>query len=98
MPGVVLSWGVRLLPCRQRQRPHPAAPAPSPPAQYWPTLLPMVQRGELDPALVFTHRLPLTEAARAYKIFNDVRSLGAGGGPGCSRTQPALVAAAAVAA
>ena len=31
----------------------------------------MVQEGKLDPALVVTHRLPLEEAARAYKIFND---------------------------
>jgi threonine dehydrogenase-like Zn-dependent dehydrogenase len=36
-------------------------------------LLERIQRGELDPTFVITHRLPLEEAAYGYKIFNDKR-------------------------
>lgn len=39
--------------------------------KYWPMLLDKVKRGQLDPTIVITHRLPLDEAARGYKIFND---------------------------
>lgn len=36
-----------------------------------PMLLPMVQSGKIDSTLPITHVLPLSEAPRAYKIFND---------------------------
>ncbi len=36
-----------------------------------PTLLPMVQSGKIDSTLPITHVLPLSEAPRAYKIFDD---------------------------
>jgi threonine dehydrogenase-like Zn-dependent dehydrogenase len=39
--------------------------------KYWKDLLEKVKRGELDPSIVVTHRLPLTQAAEAYQIFND---------------------------
>lgn len=35
-----------------------------------PTLLPLVQSGELDPTTVITHILGLGEAPEAYKHFN----------------------------
>jgi 2-desacetyl-2-hydroxyethyl bacteriochlorophyllide A dehydrogenase len=41
------------------------APIPS----TWPALLPLVASGRLHPEEVFTHRLPLSEAARAYHLF-----------------------------
>jgi len=35
----------------------------------WPALLPMIESGKLVVGDFFTHRLPLSEADRAYKIF-----------------------------
>lgn len=32
---------------------------------------PSLQDGKLDPTFVITHHLPLSEAAHAYKLFND---------------------------
>lgn len=43
----------------------------TPVQRYWPILLPKVLAGELMPSLVITHRLPLEDVARAFKIFND---------------------------
>ena len=43
----------------------------TPVQKYWMTLLKLIQEGKLDPAMVITHRMPLDEAARGYKIFND---------------------------
>ncbi|KAH9541979.1 hypothetical protein CY35_14G090800 [Sphagnum magellanicum] len=43
----------------------------TPVQKYWPTLLPMVQSGKIDSTLPITHVLPLSEAPRAYKIFDD---------------------------
>jgi threonine dehydrogenase-like Zn-dependent dehydrogenase len=34
-------------------------------------LLERIERDELDPSFVITHRLPLDEAAEGYKIFRD---------------------------
>ncbi|XP_024400198.1 uncharacterized protein [Physcomitrium patens] len=42
----------------------------TPVQKYWPTLLPLVQSGELDPTTVITHILGLGEAPEAYKHFN----------------------------
>ncbi len=39
--------------------------------RYTRPLLERVQRGEIDPSFVITHRLPLDEAPRAYKMFRD---------------------------
>ena len=39
--------------------------------RYMKPLLERIQRGELDPTFVITHRLPLAEAAHGYKIFNN---------------------------
>jgi threonine dehydrogenase-like Zn-dependent dehydrogenase len=39
--------------------------------RYMKPLLERIQRGELDPTFVITHRMPLADAAHGYKIFND---------------------------
>jgi threonine dehydrogenase-like Zn-dependent dehydrogenase len=39
--------------------------------RYMRPLLERVQKGEIDPSFVITHRLPLDEAPRGYKIFRD---------------------------
>jgi threonine dehydrogenase-like Zn-dependent dehydrogenase len=39
--------------------------------RYMPELLERIERGELQPDEIITHRLPLSEAARGYEIFND---------------------------
>ena len=36
----------------------------------WPALFPLVQSGKLRPEEVFTHRLGLSDAAEAYRIFD----------------------------
>jgi threonine dehydrogenase-like Zn-dependent dehydrogenase len=37
--------------------------------RYMKPLLERVQNGEIDPSFVITHRLPLDEAPRGYKMF-----------------------------
>ncbi len=39
--------------------------------KYMQPLLERVQRGEIDPSFVITHRLPLEDAPNAYRIFRD---------------------------
>jgi threonine dehydrogenase-like Zn-dependent dehydrogenase len=39
--------------------------------RYMQPLLERIQRGEIDPTFIITHRMPLSEAAHGYKIFND---------------------------
>jgi threonine dehydrogenase-like Zn-dependent dehydrogenase len=39
--------------------------------RYMKPLLERIQKGEIDPTFVITHRMPLSEAPRGYKIFND---------------------------
>ncbi len=39
--------------------------------RYAPRLLEHVQRGDVDPSLVVTHRLPLEEAQEAYRLFKE---------------------------
>jgi threonine dehydrogenase-like Zn-dependent dehydrogenase len=39
--------------------------------RYLRPLLERVERGEIDPSFVITHRLPLDEAPQAYKMFRD---------------------------
>jgi threonine dehydrogenase-like Zn-dependent dehydrogenase len=39
--------------------------------RYMQPLLERIQRGELDPTFVITHRMALDEAAEGYEIFND---------------------------
>eukprot|EP00884_Botryococcus_braunii_P009260 jgi/Botrbrau1/18335/Bobra.0179s0062.1 len=43
----------------------------TPVQKYWHSLLNLIQKGKLDPAMVITHELPLEDAAFGYKIFND---------------------------
>ena len=40
------------------------------PQRYWPTLLPLIEQGRLDPSEIVTHRLPLSEGVRGYEIFD----------------------------
>lgn len=39
--------------------------------RYMRPLLERIERGEIDPTFIITHRLLLEEAARGYKIFDD---------------------------
>ncbi len=41
--------------------------------RYMPKLLEHIQRGELRPEVIITHRLPLHEAAKGYEVFNEKR-------------------------
>jgi threonine dehydrogenase-like Zn-dependent dehydrogenase len=36
-----------------------------------PMLLDRIENGDLEPSVIITHRMPLSEAARGYQIFND---------------------------
>jgi len=37
--------------------------------RYVPELLDRIRKGEIDPSFVVTHRIPLSQAAEAYKLF-----------------------------
>jgi threonine dehydrogenase-like Zn-dependent dehydrogenase len=39
--------------------------------RYMKPLLDRIERGEIDPTFIITHRMPLADAAHGYKIFND---------------------------
>jgi len=39
--------------------------------KYMQPLLERIERGEIDPSFVITHRLPLDSAPDAYKMFRD---------------------------
>ena len=39
--------------------------------RYMRPLLEHIQRGEIDPTFIITHRMPLEDAPRGYQIFND---------------------------
>jgi threonine dehydrogenase-like Zn-dependent dehydrogenase len=39
--------------------------------KYMQPLLQRIERGEIDPSFVITHRLPLDQAPNAYKVFRD---------------------------
>jgi threonine dehydrogenase-like Zn-dependent dehydrogenase len=39
--------------------------------RYMKPLLERIQKGEIDPTFVITHRLPLDQAAMGYRIFNE---------------------------
>jgi threonine dehydrogenase-like Zn-dependent dehydrogenase len=39
--------------------------------RYMKPLLDRIQRGEIDPTFIITHRMPLDQAAEGYKIFNN---------------------------
>jgi threonine dehydrogenase-like Zn-dependent dehydrogenase len=41
--------------------------------RYMRPLLGRIERGEIDPTMVITHRLPLDQAASGYKMFVDKR-------------------------
>jgi threonine dehydrogenase-like Zn-dependent dehydrogenase len=45
--------------------------AQQPGQRYMPRMLEHVQKGELDPSFLITHRMPLEEAARGYQLFKD---------------------------
>ena len=42
--------------------------------KYMQPLLDRVERGEIDPSFVITHRLPLDDAPEGYKIFRDKKN------------------------
>src|SRR6186997_1004461 len=39
--------------------------------RYMKPLLERIQKGEIDPTFIITHRMPLDQAAEGYKIFNN---------------------------
>jgi threonine dehydrogenase-like Zn-dependent dehydrogenase len=39
--------------------------------RYMKPLLERIERGEIDPSFVISHRLPLSKAPEAYKMFRD---------------------------
>jgi threonine dehydrogenase-like Zn-dependent dehydrogenase len=39
--------------------------------KYLPKLLDHIEKGDIDPSFVITHRLDLEDAPRAYRIFRD---------------------------
>jgi 2-desacetyl-2-hydroxyethyl bacteriochlorophyllide A dehydrogenase len=41
--------------------------------ELWDELIPLVQAGRLRPERVFTHRMPLSEGAEAYRLFDQKR-------------------------
>jgi threonine dehydrogenase-like Zn-dependent dehydrogenase len=41
--------------------------------RYLRPLMERIQKGEIDPSFVVTHRLPLEEAPRGYQMFRDKR-------------------------
>jgi 2-desacetyl-2-hydroxyethyl bacteriochlorophyllide A dehydrogenase len=43
---------------------------------HWPELVPLIQGGRLHPERMITHRMPLSEGAEAYRLF-DARAGGA---------------------
>jgi 2-desacetyl-2-hydroxyethyl bacteriochlorophyllide A dehydrogenase len=43
---------------------------------HWPELIPLVREGRLHPERMITHRMPLSEGAEAYRLF-DAREAGA---------------------
>jgi len=45
-----------------------AGVAPVP--ELWPSLLPLLQSGRLRADGLFTHRMPLSEGAEAYRLFD----------------------------
>jgi threonine dehydrogenase-like Zn-dependent dehydrogenase len=41
--------------------------------EFWSDLIPLLQAGRLHPERVFTHRLPLSQGADAYRLFDEKR-------------------------
>jgi threonine dehydrogenase-like Zn-dependent dehydrogenase len=39
--------------------------------RYLRPLLDKIEKGEIDPSFVITHKLPLAEGPAAYKVFRD---------------------------
>jgi threonine dehydrogenase-like Zn-dependent dehydrogenase len=57
--GVIINKGLTLRAAQQHGQ------------RYMPRMLEHVQRGELDPSFLLTHRMSLEEAPRGYAIFKD---------------------------
>jgi threonine dehydrogenase-like Zn-dependent dehydrogenase len=57
--GVLINKGITIRTAQQ------------PGQRYMPRMLEHVQRGEIDPSFLITHRMPLEDAARGYEIFKD---------------------------
>ena len=57
--GVLMNKGITIRTAQQ------------PGQRYMPRMLEHVQRGELDPSFLITHRMPLEEAPRGYELFKE---------------------------
>ena len=43
----------------------------APVIHYMPRLYKMIEEGKIDPREIITHKMPLTDAAKAYSLFNE---------------------------
>jgi threonine dehydrogenase-like Zn-dependent dehydrogenase len=57
--GVIMNKGITVRSAQQHGQ------------RYVPRMLEHVQRGELDPSFLATHRMPLEEAPRGYELFKE---------------------------
>jgi threonine dehydrogenase-like Zn-dependent dehydrogenase len=57
--GVLMNKGITIRTAQQ------------PGQRYMPRMLEHVQKGELDPSFLITHRMPLEDAPRGYQLFKD---------------------------
>jgi threonine dehydrogenase-like Zn-dependent dehydrogenase len=57
--GVIMNKGLRIRTAQQ------------PGQRYMPAMLEHLQAGELDPAFLATHTMPLEEAPRGYELFKE---------------------------
>jgi threonine dehydrogenase-like Zn-dependent dehydrogenase len=57
--GVLMNKGITIRTAQQHGQ------------RYMPKMLEHVQKGELDPSFLLTHRMPLEEAPRGYAMFKD---------------------------
>jgi threonine dehydrogenase-like Zn-dependent dehydrogenase len=58
--GSLMERGIRLIGNGQ-----------APVQKYWKELLEMIQKNEIDPTIMLTHRIPLEDVAKAYKKFDQ---------------------------
>ena len=42
--------------------------------RYMRPLLEIIERGDIDPSFVITHRLPIDDAAKGYEVFRDKKN------------------------
>ncbi|CCX06861.1 alcohol dehydrogenase [Pyronema domesticum] len=58
--GSLMERGIRLIGNGQ-----------APVHKYWEEILEMIKKDEIDPTIMLTHRIPLEDLAKAYKVFDE---------------------------